>query len=164
MFTHQDRDHHDQSRLQLLICLEASEEARLLERSLCFILDANNGRGQGVEGRCLFKGRLPPHFTTDQEARGFICRRRRLRVETTQSALSHLEIGHAVGLTSIILIVFSTVSFQFQSWFVLISLGPILRIWQLKSWLQSGHHAVNFFCPVWVLVSTRQLTGCGSEY
>ena len=54
--------------------------------------------------------------------------RRRLCVETAQSALSHLEIGHAVGLTSIILIVFSTVSFQFQGWFVLISLRPVLRI------------------------------------
>ena len=126
-FTHQDRAHCDQSRLQLLICLEASEEARLLERRVCFILDANNGRGQGEEGRCLSKGQLPPHFTTSQEARGFIGRRR-LRVETAQSALSHLEIGHAVGLTSIILIVFSTVSFQFQGWFVLISLRPVLRI------------------------------------
>ena len=38
------------------------------------------------------------------------------------------------------------------------------------SWLQSGHHVVNFFHLVGVLsvdtqkVSTRQLTGYGSEY
>ena len=112
----------------MLICSEASEEARLLERSVCFILDAHNGRGQRGEDRFLSKGWLPPHFTTNQEARSFIGRRRRLRVEMAQSALSHLEIGHAVGLTSVILIVLSTVSFQCQGWFVLISLRPILRI------------------------------------
>ena len=69
------------------------------EREVSFILDADNGRGWG-EGRCLPEGQLPPHFTTNQEARGLIGRRRRLRVEMAQSALSHPEIGHAVGLTA----------------------------------------------------------------
>ena len=32
------------------------------------------------------------------------------------------------------------------------------------SWLQSGHHVVNFFHLVGVSVSIRQLTGNGSEY
>ena len=31
------------------------------------------------------------------------------------------------------------------------------------SWVQVGHHVVNFFHLVGVSVSTRQLTGCGSE-
>ena len=68
------------------------------------------------------------------------------------------------GLPSIILIVLSTVNLQLQGWFVSISLGQFSELWQLMSWLQSGHHAVNFFHPVGVSVSIRQLTGHGSEY
>ena len=32
------------------------------------------------------------------------------------------------------------------------------------SWLQSGHHVVNFFHLLGVSVSTKQLKGHGSEY
>ena len=39
-----------------------------------------------------------------------------------------------------------------------------MELWQLMSWLQSGHHVVNFSYVVGVLVSVRQLTGYGSDY
>lgn len=32
------------------------------------------------------------------------------------------------------------------------------------SWVPSGHHLVNFFHLVGISISTRQLTGHGSEY
>ena len=38
------------------------------------------------------------------------------------------------------------------------------ELWQLMSWIQSGHHVVNFFYLVGVSVSKRQLTGYESEY
>ena len=47
-------------------------------------------------------------------------------------------------LASIILILLSTVNFQFQGWFVSISWGQFSQLCQLMSWLQSGHHIVNF--------------------
>ena len=67
-----------------------------------------------------------------------------LLIETAQSALIvilKLAIG---GLTSVILIVLSTVSLQFQGQFVRISLRPVLKLWQLMPRLQGGHHVVNF--------------------
>ena len=42
--------------------------------------------------------------------------------------------------------------------------GQFSELWQLMSWLQSGHHVLNFFHLVGVSVSTGQLTGYGSEY
>ena len=41
--------------------------------------------------------------------------------------------------------------------------GQVSELWQLMSWLQSGHHVVNLFHLVGVPVSTRQLIGYGSE-
>ena len=79
-----------------------------------------------------------------QWGRAFIGRRRGLLIETAQSALIvilKLAIG---GLTSVILIVLSTGSLQFQGQFVPISLRLVLKLWQLMPWLQGGHHAVNF--------------------
>ena len=66
------------------------------------------------------------------------------------------------------MIILSTVNFQFQGQFVTISLRPVsgivqatysvlLKMEQLMSWLQSGHHAVSFFPLVEVLVSAEQL-------
>ena len=48
------------------------------------------------------------------------------------------------GLTSVILIVLGTINLQFQGPFVPISLGSVFKLWQLTSWVQSGHHVVNF--------------------
>ena len=78
-------------------------------------------------------GRTPvqrptPHPTDNQGARAFIDGGRGLHAETAQSALRvvlKLVIG---GLTSVILIVLSTVSLQFQDWFVPIALRPVLGI------------------------------------
>ena len=75
--------------------------------------------------------------------RTFIGRGRGLRVETSESVLTvilKLVIG---GLTSVVLVVLSTVTLQFQSLFVSISRGQFLELWQLMSWAQSGGHAVN---------------------
>ena len=46
-------------------------------------------------------------------------------MQKQHSQLCHLEIG---DLTSVILIVLNTVNLQFQGWFVLISLRPLVRI------------------------------------
>ena len=94
--------------------------------------------------------------------RTFIDRGRGLRVETAESALTvilKLVIG---GLTSVVLIVLSTVTLQFQGWFVPITRGQFSELWQLMSWLQSSYYVVlyleGFSVPI------RQLTGYGSEY
>ena len=55
---------------------------------------------------------------------------------------SHLQIIIS-GLISIILIVLGTVNLQFQRPFVHIC-GQFSKLWQLMSWVQSGHHVVNF--------------------
>ena len=56
---------------------------------------------------------------------------------------SHLQVVIS-GLPSIILVVLRTVNLQFCCVLVPISLQSILKLWQLKSWVQSGHHVVNF--------------------
>ena len=43
--------------------------------------------------------------------------------------------------------------------------GPWCRLkWQLMSWLQSGHHVLNFFHLVGVSISTVQLKGYDLDY
>ena len=67
---------------------------------------------------------------------GALCR------NSTVSSDSHLRIS---GLTTIILIAFSTVNLS-QGRFVPMFLRPVLRIVAASmSWLQSGYHGVNFF-------------------
>ena len=80
----------------------------MVEKKVCFILDAGNGRG----GLTPVQRPTPP--TDNQGARAFIDRRRGLHAETAQAALTvilKLVIG---GLTSILLIVLGTVNLQFQ--------------------------------------------------
>ena len=66
------------------------------------------------------------------------------------------------------MILLSTVNLRLQGQFVPISLRPVLGIVQdgaaYVSWLQSGHHVVNFFLLVGVSISAKQLKGYGSEY
>ena len=59
---------------------------------------------------------------------GCICGGRGLHAEKAHSALRVTWNCSSGGLTSIILVVFSTVNLQVQGWFVSISLRPILRI------------------------------------
>ena len=82
---------------------------------------------------------------------------------STVSSDNHLEIGHWWSDQQHIdcfkwLIFSSRVSLFPFLW------GQFLNLWQLMSWLQSSHHAANFFHLVGVSVSVRQLTRCGSEY
>ena len=56
---------------------------------------------------------------------------------------SHVQLVIS-GLTSITLVALGTVNLQFWGALVPISLWLVLRIVQLKSWVQSGHHVVNF--------------------
>ena len=100
----------------------------------------------------------------NQWARAFIDRGRGLHAETAQSALTvilKLVIG---GLTTIILIVLSTASLQFQGQFVPISLRPFLRIVAAYIMATVWSSCINFFHLVGVSVSIRQLTGYGSAY
>ena len=141
-------------------CSKANKEARLVERKVCFILEAGSW---GAGGGLVSKGRLP---TTDSWwARAFYrWKEGPPGRSSTASSVSHLEIGPAVIWSA------SPWLFQVQLGFSSrVSLFPLpwgqfSELWQLMSWLQSGHHVVNFFHLVGVTVSTRQLTGYGSEY
>ena len=134
-----------------------------MQRTVCLVLVAGT-RVAGGGDTCPKADSPTSPPQTVGGARAFTGRGRGLRVETAQSALTvilKLVIG---GLTSIILIVLSTVSLQFQGQFVPISCVQFSELWQLTSWLQSAHHVVNFFHLVGLSISTRQLTGYGSEY
>ena len=56
---------------------------------------------------------------------------------------SHLQLVIS-GLTSIILVLLGTVNLQFWGALVPISVHQFSELWQLKSWVQPTHHAVNF--------------------
>ena len=56
---------------------------------------------------------------------------------------SHLQ-SVISGLTSIILVVLGTVSLQFGCTCSHFFCGQFSELWKLKSWVQSGHHVVNF--------------------
>ena len=62
---------------------------------------------------------------------------------STVISSSHVQLAIS-GLTSITLVALGTVNLQFRGALVPMSLWPVLRIVQLKSWVQSGHHVVNF--------------------
>ena len=77
---------------------------------------------------------------------------------------SHLEIGHVLvwsassWLFTEQLICSSTISLFPFFW------GQFLELWYLMSWLQPGHHVINFYHLVKVLLSVRQLIGYGWVY
>ena len=94
---------------------------------------------------------------------GVIVGGKELRAETAQSALTvflKLVIG---GVTSIVLIVFSTVNLQSYCQFVPISLSPVLGTVAayVMATVLSLH---NYFHLAKVSVSTKQPMGYGSEY
>ena len=76
--------------------------------------------------RKSFKGLLPQPLTISG-ARAFIDRGRGLHAETSQSPLTVILKLVVGGLTGVIFIVFGTVKLQFPSWFISISLRPVLR-------------------------------------
>ena len=83
-------------------------------------------------------------LTDNQGARAYIGWGRGLSAETVQAALTVVLRLVIIGLTSIILVVSGTVIFSSK-----VSLFPFLwhqfsLLWQLMSWLQSGHHVVHF--------------------
>ena len=95
-----------------------------------------------------------------------VCRQRQEAAckNNTVSSDSHLEIGHVVIWKASSWLFWAQLIFSSR-----ISLFPFLRgqyseLWQLMSWLRSGHHVSNFFHLMWFSVSVRQLTGYGSEY
>ena len=95
----------------------------LVERKVCFILEAGNlGAGSYP------KADSPPPATPSDEqwTRAFIDRGRGLHAETVQSALAVMLTLVMGGLISVISIVLSTVNLQFQGQFVSISLRPVL--------------------------------------
>ena len=68
-----------------------------------------------------------PLHTDNQWASTFIDRRKMLQAETAWLTLTVILKLAVNGLTSVILTVLSTVNLQFQGWFVLISLRPVLK-------------------------------------
>ena len=97
--------------------------------------------GEG-EGRHLSKGWLPALATS--EARAFINRRRELHAEIAQLSVTVILKLAIHGLTSIILVVLGTVNLQFQDPFSPFLWGQFSELWQLLSWVLSGHHALKF--------------------
>ena len=117
---------------------KAIKQARLVEGKVCFISPAT---GEG-EGRHLSKGWLPALATS--EARAFINRRRELHAEIAQLSVTVILKLAIHGLTSIILVVLGTVNLQFQDPFSPFLWGQFSELWQLLSWVLSGHHALKF--------------------
>ena len=96
--------------------------------------------GEG-EGRHLSKGWLPALATSG--VRAFI-NRRGLHAEIAQLSLTVILKLAIDGLTSIILVVLGTVNLQFQDPFFPFLWGQFSELWQLLSWVLSGHHVLNF--------------------
>ena len=76
-----------------------------------------------------------------------------------QKHYSHLQLVIS-GITGIILVILGTVNVQFQVCLFVCLCGLFLELWQLKSWVQSGHPVVNF--STWGFSIYR--TGYGSEF
>ena len=111
----------------------------------------------GESGQTLVQRLTPPHSPNNQWTRAFIDWEKQATCRNSTVSLKLV----IVGLTSVILIVLSIAClarlFPFP-W------GQFSELWQLMSWLRSGHNVVNFSHVVRVSVSIRQLTGYGSEY
>ena len=94
---------------------------------------------QGFSGRC--RGYMP-NITVREDSR--------------------LGIGHVVWSAPSCL--FSVLIFSFSVSFFLFLWGHFSELWQILSWLHSGHLTVNFFLLMQASVSTKQLKRYGSEY
>ena len=119
---------------------KADEEVRLVERKFALFWRLA-AKGKGL----ISKGRLLPN--PNQWARTFIGRGSTLYVWTAQSALT-VALKLVVGsLTSVISVVFIQLVFCSRVGLFPFPWGQFLGLWQLTSWLQSGHHVVinNFF-------------------
>ena len=114
-----------------------------MEKKSCFISYAGNWGGR--RGRQIYVQRPTPTLAT-RGARTFFFKdwRKGLHAKTEQSALTVIFKLAIRGLTSVILVVLGTVNI-FSS---RVHLFPFLwsqfsDLWQLMSWVQSGHH--DFF-------------------
>ena len=127
-----------------------------------FALFLESGDGSGVA--LLSKGQLPPSTLTRQSVgKSFYRWREGAPCRNSSSSDSHPKIGHAVGWPASWLFL-GTVNLHFQGRSVSISWDQFLDLWQLISWLQPGHHGVNFSHLLELSVSTRQFPACCSEY
>ena len=118
-----------------------------MERKVCFISDACNWVG-GRGGWWVSVQRPTLPLLCWQEGGEGIFRQswgwRWLSAEITQSSLTVILKLVISGLTRIILMVLGTVNLQFQVHLFISFHGLFLKLWQLKPWVQSGHHVVNF--------------------
>ena len=119
--------------------------------------------GGGGQGWTRVQRPPPPHWQSMGKS-FYRWREGATRRNGTGSSDRHLETGHAVvwpassWLFWVRLILSSRVGLFLFLW------GQFSELWQLMSWLQSGHCVVKFFHLLGVSVSTTQLTGYGSEY
>ena len=126
-----------------------------MERNVCFMLDAGNRRD-----RLLSKGWLP---TTDNHWA------RVLKAEGggyTQK--QHSQLWQLCWNWSLVVWTPScwllAVSLQFQGHLFPFPWGQFSELWQLMSWLQCGHHVVNFFHVVEISETIGEFTGYGRQY
>ena len=116
---------------------KANKQGRLVERKVCFISDAGKWR-RGWQPSV----QRPTQPSDKQAVRAFIDKVVGVGGQHAETAPSSLTVRFKLvisGLTSIILVILSTV---IPSW---VHLFPILcdqfsELWQLKPWVQSGHH------------------------
>ena len=98
------------------------KEASLVERTLCFILDASNQEVWGGQRpvQCLTASWLSGGMSFNRLREGATC--------INMSALIVILKLVISGLTSVIVLILGTVNLQFQHQFVSSSLRPVLRI------------------------------------
>ena len=110
-------------------------------KSALFQMLATGGEGGGHLSKSQF-----PHPAWQAGSENFYRQNRGAGVTCRNSTVisnSHLQLVIS-GLTSIILVLLGTVNLQFWGALVPISVRQLSELWQLKSWIQSVHHVVNF--------------------
>ena len=139
--------------------LKANKDTRLVEKRVCFILkDGNWGLEYGWRGWFRVRRPTPHNWQSVGKSlyrwrEGATCR------NITVNSDNLLELSHAVVW-----------SVSFWLFYIQLIFNSSLSISEDDSQnygslcLRSVHQMVNFFHLVWVSVSTRQLTGYGSEY
>ena len=130
---------------------KANKEAKLVERKVCFTLDASN------QASC--PKAKSPHWQHNQWARVFVDRRRELRAEIAQSALTiimTLVISGQICIIWIVQLIFSVRGSLFPFLW-----GQYSALWPLMSYYSLVIKELTSPPGGGVSVSTRQLPGDG---
>ena len=118
-------------------CLKANKQARLVESKVCFFSDS--GKWQWGWWTSVQRPTAPTgNHWGNSRSEGW----GQYTQNSTVISDSHLQIG-IDGLTSIMLVVLDIVIFNTRIHLFPFLWGQLSELWQLRSWLNSGHHVVN---------------------